>query len=172
MAISQLHSIWKVQMANCRHKEVILGTKLCLEILASALGAKRSQDCWREGVWSVKASPSPGRVGPRRWSGVWVRSEGGELPSKPFTQAIALGEADLPALIAVLFILSPVLNEGELLIVSKVIQGAERGETPDPNPIVARRADHEPSLVGHFGVQDGAPWAGWRLTCLLNSGIV
>ena len=29
MAISQLHSIWKVQMANCRHKEVILGTQLC-----------------------------------------------------------------------------------------------------------------------------------------------
>lgn len=32
MAISWLHSILKVQMANCRHKEVILSTKLPREL--------------------------------------------------------------------------------------------------------------------------------------------
>lgn len=58
MAISQLHSILKVQMANCRHKEVILGTKLCPENLASALGAKETPNrrAGESGAW--KASPA------------------------------------------------------------------------------------------------------------------
>jgi len=64
MAISQLHSIWKVQMANCRHKEIILGTLLCRENLASALGVEQV----RLVVWCVKVSPSPRKI-PRWWTG-------------------------------------------------------------------------------------------------------
>lgn len=74
MAISQLHSIWKVQMANCRHKEVILGTQLCLENLASALGVELWQvRLVREGLSQPQEDPKVvdwGGVGP----------EGGEFP--------------------------------------------------------------------------------------------
>lgn len=66
MAISQLHSIWKVQMANCRHKEIILGTLLCRENLASAPGVELWQV--RLVVWCVKVSPSPRKI-PRWWTG-------------------------------------------------------------------------------------------------------
>lgn len=44
MAISQLHSILKVQMANCRHQEVIWGTELCPENLASASGPRADEN--------------------------------------------------------------------------------------------------------------------------------
>ena len=66
MAISQLHSIWKVQMANCRHKEIILGTLLCRANLASAPGVELWQV--RLVVWCVKVSPSPRKI-PRWWTG-------------------------------------------------------------------------------------------------------
>lgn len=48
MAISQLRWILKVQMANCKHKEVILGTELPRELGPSPQGAKGRYACWRK----------------------------------------------------------------------------------------------------------------------------
>lgn len=81
MAISQLHSIWKVKMANCRHQEVILGPQLCPENLASALGAEEGQENWREQGLGCEALSQP-REDPKAvdWGGVWG-PEGGEFPS-------------------------------------------------------------------------------------------
>ena len=83
MAISQLHSIWKVKMANCRHQEVILGTQLCPENLASALGAEGSQENWRQQGPAREGLSQP-REGPKAvdWGGVWGQRVG-NFPLSP-----------------------------------------------------------------------------------------
>lgn len=64
MAISQLHSIWKVQMANCRHKEVILGTQLCWGELGLSPGVELGQ----KGL--VPEGLSQLQEDPKDWGGV------------------------------------------------------------------------------------------------------
>lgn len=81
MAISQLPGLLKVQMANCRRKEVILGTKLPRGLGLSPRGAEGRQDCWRKQGLQCRPWEGPKAVD---W-GVGVGSGGGNHPSKQFT---------------------------------------------------------------------------------------